>query len=189
MVARALFLALTLCVVSAAASAQGLGQLSQQTEEKRKTSPKAAKTYKSQQLYSASGEVAHYELTWERWSRFRVADVEVLKAFEKDPPLFARLEGLRATKVSELEHFMLNEPGLVAALRDAGMSIREYAYTHTALATAEILAAQPDDPALTAGYTATTRANIAFVRKHADQIYLMHADAMAVRARIKEKLK
>jgi hypothetical protein len=182
--AAAAFLSLAL-----PADAQTLGELARHNEETRKTAPRATKTYTSQQLYSATGEIAHYELTWQRWQRFRVADMEILKALEKDPQLFLRLEALRATKVGELEQFMLNEPSFVAALRNVDMTVREYAYTHTALATAEILSRQPDDPALLAGYTATTRANIQFVRQHFNELFEMHMQAGEVRARIKDKLK
>lgn len=177
--------AIALCLVCAPASAQGLVDAAKRAEESRKTSTTAPIAFDERDVNPllAAREILEYEISDQRWPVYVNADDRVMDILEKDLALYGRLELLRANSARMIERFLLREPNLLKALKTAGTDAHEYAYTSLAIGVAIAFIANDPGPEILEQIPAATKANMAFVRAHDEEIKRLLARGERLKAR------
>jgi hypothetical protein len=136
-----------------------------------------------------------FEVDEARWARLVAADKLVIEAVEKEPRLFAEMKKLNLLEedpddaVQALERFVAGEPALAAAVKAAGSTAQEYAYTQMAITVAATLLAAdpPPSPAIMENAPRAVKANFAFVRAHQREVDEQHARSVAFQQRMDKK--
>ena len=182
---RRLFAAALVVFCASPAAAQSLGDVARAAEEKRKAAkPSNALKFDDRDADPnlAHLEVAHFEVTQERWTRFRAADLRVGLELTKDAALTARLDALNPDTVRGMVRFINKEPVLAAAIKAAGSDPEEYSYTCIALLAAMIVSVDRPAPEVYAQLPAAMRANVALVEKHEKEVRGLATIAKQIRA-------
>ena len=164
--------AMALCLVCAPAGAQGLVDAAKRAEDSRKANTKAPITFDERDVNPllAAREILEYQIDEKRWPAYVAADNRVMDVMEKDLTLYRRLEVLRASSARMIERFLLREPPLLKALQVSGTDAHEYAYTSLAIGVAIALIANDPGPDVFDQLPEATKANLAFVRAHDEDI-------------------
>ncbi|HEV3486836.1 MAG TPA: hypothetical protein VG106_15600, partial [Vicinamibacterales bacterium] len=177
--------AMALSLVCAPVCAQGLVDAAKRAEESRKANATQPFTFDERDVNPllAAREILSFQIDEKRWPAYVTADHRVMDVMEKDLALYGRLELLRATNARMIERFLLREPSLVKALKASGMTPHDYAYTSLALGVALAFVANDPGPQVMEQLPEATKANLAFVRAHDEEIKKLLVRGQQIKAR------
>lgn len=130
----------------------------------------------------ARQELLDFSIAADRWPRYLEANKRLGQVFAADPSILRRFKGLQATSVRSLERFLQREPSALAALASADLDPHEFAFTHLATGLAADLIAR-GDAAGVGGFPPAVQSNVAFVRRHKNDIAALRIgiDTLALR--------
>ena len=177
--------AMALSLVCAPVCAQGLVDAAKRAEESRKANATQPFTFDERDVNPllAAREILSFQIDEKRWPTYVTADNRVMDVMEKDLALYGRLELLRATNARMIERFLLREPSLLKALQASNMTAHDYAYTSLALGVALAFVANDPGPQLLEQLPEATKANLAFVRAHDEEIKKLLLRGQQIKAR------
>jgi thiol-disulfide isomerase/thioredoxin len=116
------------------------------------------------------------------WSRFLGGDRAISTVLQGDAALLQRFRALDVSTVRAFERFLQSDRSLAGALKTAGVSPREYAGTHLAMALA--IQEGRGAPAAMAALPPAVRANIAFVGSHQRDVKSLAVPLVALSLRV-----
>ena len=181
---------MALCRVCAPAGAQGLVDAAKRAEESRKANTKDPIAFDERDVNPllAAREILEYQIDEKRWAAYVTADNRVMDVMEKDLTLYRRLELLRANNARMIERFLMREPALLKVLGASGFDAHEYAYTSLSIGLALALIANDPGPDIFEQLPSATKANIAFVRAHDEEIKRLLARGERLKQRAEKAL-
>ena len=191
---RPLLVAVLVCPMSVAVSAQSLADAARRAEEQRQQAP-AAPSFTDRDL-SASGvtegnrEALNLVLTPQLLQRYSSARTALLQAMVQSPDLARQVLGAmgRAGQrgVDGLEHEYATIPVAVDAIRAGQMDVHSYTVTETAFMIAVGVLAGKLSPPATASATIAT--NVAFLQSHQQDVAMWLKDAASLEAQLARSL-
>jgi hypothetical protein len=181
--------AMAMAWVSASADAQSLVDAAKRAEESRKANTGTPVAFDERDVNPmlAAREVLGYQINEDRWKKFVDADTRIMSVMEKDPALFGRLEMLRANSARMIERFLTREPSLMKVLQAVGTDAHEYAYTSVAIGIAMVFNANEPGPAMMELLPDATKANMAFVRAHEEEVKKLLTRGQALQQKMSQR--